>query len=139
VSDPKLDLLRTVPLFAGLSRAEIERMGALTDEVDLPAGRVLMREGEHGREMFVLVDGAARVERAGGQIAQSGPGALLGEIALLDGGPRTATVTLTADSRLLVLGRREFVAAMDEMPEIRLRVMESVARRLRLLDTSAVC
>jgi CRP-like cAMP-binding protein len=136
--DEKLELLRKVPLFSGLSNRELQRIGELADEVDLPAGRVLMRQGEHGSEMLVLVDGSARIERDGAVIAERGAGEVLGEIALLDGGPRTATVTLTRDSRLLVLGRREFQAAMDELPEVRLRVLEAVAQRLRTLDASSI-
>jgi CRP/FNR family cyclic AMP-dependent transcriptional regulator len=136
--DEKLELLRTVPLFGGLSNRELQRIGELADEVDLPAGRVLMRQGEYGSEMLIVVDGSAEIERDGAVIAERGAGEVLGEIALLDGGPRTATVTLTRDSRLLVLGRREFQAAMDELPEVRLRVLEAVAHRLRTLDASSI-
>jgi CRP/FNR family cyclic AMP-dependent transcriptional regulator len=136
--DEKIELLRTVPLFAGLSKRELRRIGELADEVDLPADRVLMRQGDYGAEMMVIVDGNARIERDGAVIADRGDGEVLGEIALLDGGPRTATVTLTRDSRLLVLGRREFQTAMDELPEVRLRVLEAVARRLRTLDPASV-
>jgi CRP/FNR family transcriptional regulator, cyclic AMP receptor protein len=136
--DQKLELLRKVPLFAGLSKRELQRIGELADEVDLPSGRVLMRQGESGSEMLIVIDGSARIERDGEVIAERGGGEVLGEIALLDGGPRTATVTLTRDSRLLVLGRREFQAAMDELPDVRLRVLEAVAHRLRTLDASSV-
>jgi CRP-like cAMP-binding protein len=136
--DEKLELLKTVPLFAGLSNRELQRIGELADEVDVPADRVIMRQGESGSEMLVIIDGSARIERDGAVIAESGPGDVLGEIALLDGGPRTATVTLTRDSRLLVLGRREFHAAMDELPDVRLRVLEAVAHRLRTLDSTSV-
>ena len=136
--DQKLELLGKVPLFAGLSKRELQRIGELADEVDLPSGRVLMRQGESGSEMLIVIDGSARIERDGEVIAERGGGEVLGEIALLDGGPRTATVTLTRDSRLLVLGRREFQAAMDELPDVRLRVLEAVAHRLRTLDASSV-
>ena len=136
--DQKLELLGKVPLFAGLSKRELQRIGELADEVDLPSGRVLMRQGESGSEMLIVIDGSARIERDGEGIAERGAGEVLGEIALLDGGPRTATVTLTRDSRLLVLGRREFQAAMDELPDVRLRVLEAVAHRLRTLDASSV-
>jgi CRP/FNR family cyclic AMP-dependent transcriptional regulator len=133
--DEKIDLLRTVPLFAGLDDHEIERVSTLADIVDLPADRLLMTQGQHGWEMFILVSGSARVERDGKPLGDRGPGEVLGEIALLDGGPRTATVTLAEPSRLLVLARREFQALMDEFPDIRLRVLEAVADRLRSLDS----
>jgi len=136
--DEKIELLRTVPLFAGLGNRELERISALADIIDLPADRRIMSQGERGAEMFVLVDGNARVERDGASLGDRGPGEVLGEIALLDGGPRTATVTLSEPSRLLVLARREFHALMDEFPEVRLHVLEIVASRLRSLDRDAV-
>jgi CRP-like cAMP-binding protein len=136
--DEKIDLLRTVPLFRGLGDRELERISALADIIDLPADRRIMSQGERGAEMFVLVSGTVRVERDGAVLAERGPGDVLGEIALLDGGPRTATVTLTQASRLLVLARREFQALLDEFPAVRLHVLETVAHRLRALDHEAV-
>ena len=136
--DEKIELLRTVPLFAGLGNRELERISTLADIIDLPADRRIMSQGERGTEMFVLVDGNARVERDGAPLGDRGAGEVLGEIALLDGGPRTATVTLTEPSRLLVLARREFHALMDEFPDVRLHVLETVASRLRSLDREAV-
>jgi CRP/FNR family cyclic AMP-dependent transcriptional regulator len=131
--DEKLDLLRTIPLFAGLGRRHIERLGQLCDEVDLPAGHVLMRQGESGDEAMIMVEGRARVERDGRLVAERTNG-VIGEIALLAEGPRTATVTLTEPSRLLVIGHREFHAVMDEMPEVRLAVLSELARRIRELE-----
>lgn len=136
--DEKIDLLRTVPLFHGLRDRDLKRISALTDIVDLPADRRIMSQGDRGAEMFVLVSGTARVERAGALVSDVGPGDVLGEIALLDGGPRTATVTLTKDSRLLVLARREFQTLLDEFPDVRLHILETVARRLRALDHEAI-
>lgn len=129
--DEKLELLRRVPLFSRLGRNELVRVGMLADEVDLMKGRVLMREGERGEEMFVVVEGRATVERGGTVVATRGPGEFFGEIALLDGGPRTATVTLAADSRLLVIGRRGFQALIHEFPDIRMQVLEALAHRVR--------
>ncbi|HET9877877.1 MAG TPA: cyclic nucleotide-binding domain-containing protein [Candidatus Limnocylindria bacterium] len=136
--DQKLDLLRSVPLFAGLDDADIRRLGELVDEVDLPAGRVLMTQGEHGSELVIVIDGMASVVRDGQTLDDCGPGSILGEISLLDGGPRTATVTLTEPSRLLILGRRAFHSLMDEFPEVRLRILETVAHRVRTLEPSAI-
>ena len=136
--DEKIDLLRTVPLFAGLDERELERISTLADIVDLPAERPLMTQGQQGWEMFIVVSGSARIERDGQSLGERGPGEVLGEIALLDGGPRTATVTLSQPSRLLVVARREFQALMDEFPQIRLRVLEAVAHRLRSLDPDGI-
>lgn len=136
--DEKLELLRTVPLFRGIGGRELQRLGELTDEVDLPAGKVLMTQGERGDQLIILVDGAAEITRDGQRIRESRSGEVLGEIALLDGGPRTATVTLSEPSRLLVLARREFHALMDEFPSIRLQVLASAAERLRALERDAI-
>ena len=136
--DEKIELLRTVSLFRGLRDRELERISALADIIDLPADRRIMSQGERGAEMFVLVSGTARIERDGESLGDRGPGEVLGEIALLDGGPRTATVTLTEPSRLLVLARREFQTLLDEFPEVRLQILETVAHRLRSLDHSVV-
>jgi CRP-like cAMP-binding protein len=136
-SDEKLEKLRRVPLFAALGRRELERLGMLTDEVNLPAGRVLMREGDRGEELFVLMSGAARVERGGRDQATMQADDFFGEIALVDGGPRTATVTLTEDSTLLVVGRRQFQQLLEEFPDVRLQVLEALARRVRAAEPDA--
>ena len=136
--DDKVELMRSVPLFAGLTEHELERLSRMADIVDLPKDRVILTQGQLGWEMFVMVTGSAHVERDGTSFGEVGPGEVLGEIALLDGGPRTATVTLSQPSRLLVLARREFQTMLDEFPEIRLRILETVARRLRSLDRDAV-
>ena len=128
--DEKLELLAAVPLFAELGRKELQRVGQLTDVMDLSSGRVLMRQGETGSEMMVLVDGTVSVRRDGAVLAERGPGEVLGEMALLSDAPRSATVTLTSDARLLVVARREFNALMDEMPSVRAQIMECLARRL---------
>ena len=132
--DEKLDLLKSIPLFAGFGKRELVRLGMLTDFIDRPAGRVLMRQGEPGAEMFVIVRGRAEVKRDGRVIAEATDGEILGEIALVDEGPRSATVTLTEPSRLLVVGHREFHALMDEMPTVRLQALEALARRVRHLE-----
>jgi CRP-like cAMP-binding protein len=136
--DEKIDLLKTVPLFSGMRDRELERVAALADIVDLPADRRIMTQGDRGAEMFVMVSGSARIERDGESLGERGAGEVLGEIALLDGGPRTATVTLTEPSRMLVLARREFRELMDEFPEVRLHVLEAAALRLRALDHTGI-
>jgi len=93
-----------------------------------------MRQGDQGSEMYVLANGAAKVERDGRQISTMAPGAFIGDISLLSDGARTATVTLTEPSRLLVVGHREFHELMDEMPSVRNGVLRSVAEKLRRLE-----
>ncbi|MEO6058449.1 MAG: cyclic nucleotide-binding domain-containing protein [Candidatus Limnocylindria bacterium] len=135
--DAKLDLLKSIPLFSGFGRRELERVGMLTDQIDLPAGRVLMRQGEAGHEMYVIVRGRAEVNRDGRVIAERVDGDVVGEIALLDEGPRTATITLTEPSQLLVVGHRDFHMLMDEMPTVRTQLLESLARRVRQFEPDA--
>jgi CRP/FNR family cyclic AMP-dependent transcriptional regulator len=135
--DRKLELLRQVPLFSDLNSRDLAELGALVDEVDVPAGKVLCHEGRQGEEFFVIVDGVVRVEREGRQLAQLGPGQFLGEVALIDEGPRTATATTTTNGRLLVIGHREFHSLMDRYPSIETCVLRSLAKRVRQLDPDA--
>ena len=132
--DVKLDLLRTVPLFADLGRKELESVGRLADTVDVPEGKVLMREGQSGAEMFVIASGSVVVERNGKEVARLGQGEVVGEGALLSEGPRTATVTTTEPSTLFVLGHREFHTLLADSAEVRRCVFDEVARRLRNIE-----
>lgn len=135
--DEKLEKLSRVPLFAGLGSREMERLGMLTDEIDLPAGRTLMRQGERGNELFLFLRGSARVMRDGHEIATRGPGEFVGEIALVDGGPRTATVTLNEDSTVVVVSRGAFAQLMEEFPDVRISVLEALAHRVRSAESHA--
>jgi CRP-like cAMP-binding protein len=137
-TDEKLELLKRTPLLAGLSRGDLEEVGRLADEVDLKADHVLMREGDLGREFFVIIEGEVKVERGGRQVATVGPGKFVGDIALVTERPRTATVTTITPCRLLVVGHREFHQLMDQFPSIRLSVLESMAMRLRDLEPDVV-
>lgn len=132
--DEKLELLKRVPLLSGLGRREIEEVGRLAEEIDVPAGKVLMREGDTGREFYVLVDGSVELERAGAPLRSMVAGEFFGEIALLSEGPRTATATTALPSKLLVLGHREFHSLMDQFPAIRTCVLDSLAKRIRTLE-----
>lgn len=136
-TDPKLVLLRSIPLFANVGERELQRLGQLFDEVDAPAGQVLMRQGNSGAEVFVVATGRVAIERNGASIGERGPGTVLGEIALLSEGPRTATVTTTEPCRLLVLGHREFHSLMNEQPALRLQILEGLASRIRALEEDA--
>ena len=136
--DEKLDLLHSVPLFARFDRQHLERLGMLTEEVDVPAGKVLIRQGELGDDLMVLVTGKVAVERDGARLNELGPGDFFGEIALIDHGPRTATVTVVSPSRLLVVNHRDFHALMDEFPQVAATVLLCLAERLRSLQADAV-
>jgi len=126
----KVELIRQVPLFSQLSRREVEEVTKIADEIDVKAGKVLTREGERGNEFFVLLGGAARVERGGKKVNTLGRGDFFGEIALVSRSPRTATVTTTEPSDLLVITGTSFRALLEHSPRIQLRVLEALADRL---------
>jgi CRP-like cAMP-binding protein len=105
--------------------------------VDVPAGKVLMRQGDTGSDMMVLVTGSVAVDRDGNRLNTLGAGDFFGEIALVDNGPRTATVTAEEPSRLLVIAHRDFHAMMDEFPEVADQVMNALANRVRHLEPDA--
>ena len=119
-----------MPLFQGCSRRELERIAAIADELDLPAGSRLTAEGATGREFVVLVEGIADVTREGELVNTLGPGDFLGEIALVTGQPRTATVTTRSRSKLLVLNAQAFRSLLARAPRIRQRITAAAALRL---------
>lgn len=128
--DAKVELLKSVPLFAGCSKKELRQLAATADEVDVREGYILVREGRPGREFFVLIDGTARVTAKGRTLAELEGGDWLGEIALLTKVPRTATVTTTSAVRALVVTDRSFRRLVETMPSIALKVLASVGDRL---------
>jgi CRP-like cAMP-binding protein len=129
-SNAKVDLLKSVPLFAGCTKSELKQLASSTDEVDLREGYVLMREGRPGREFFVLIDGNVRVTANDKKVADLSGGDWFGEIALLTKVPRTATITAASDVRALVLTDRSFRRVVETMPSIALKVLASVGDRL---------
>jgi CRP-like cAMP-binding protein len=136
-TDQKLELLKHTPLLAQLGRRELDEVGRLADEIDVAAGKVLMRQGDSGGEFFVLVDGSVRIDRDGNRIRNLGPGDFFGEIALVSEGPRTATATAETPTKLLVLGHREFHSLMSQYPSIQVSVLNCLAARLRDLEPEA--
>jgi CRP-like cAMP-binding protein len=132
------DLLRAVPLFSGMTDRALAAVAELGDESSAAAGEVLVRQGDPGDAAYLIVDGSARVEQDGREIATIGPGAIVGEIALLDGRERTATVTCTSDSRIVVVRRDAFEQLMDGFPPVRLGVLMSLTERIRRDEASAL-
>jgi CRP-like cAMP-binding protein len=128
--DPKLTALKSVPLFRGLPKPELAAIARIADELDLPAGKVLIREGTYGRQFFVLLDGEAVVRRRGRKVATLGAGDFFGEIALLARRATTATVTATAPSRVLVITRAGFRQLLRTSPEVQWAVIQALARRV---------
>src|SRR5215208_1770780 len=126
----KIELLKGVPLFSRCTKKELDAIAAESDELFLPAGSELTKQGGHGREFMVIADGSADVEKDGRRINQLASGDFLGEIALLSDAPRTATVTTTSPTRLLVLTDRAFQHVTNAMPSIHASVMQALSERL---------
>jgi CRP/FNR family cyclic AMP-dependent transcriptional regulator len=128
--DTKIEALKRAPLFEGLSRKELVQLARVSEDLEIPPGKVLCKEGDIGQEFFVIVDGEADVTREGKRLATRGGGDFLGEIALLEETPRTATVTAQTPMRVFVLTRRDFRHLIDENPGVERKVMRTLARRL---------
>ena len=126
----KTDLIHKVPLFARCSRAELKEIAMLADEIDLHEGKEMTREGEPGREFFVLLEGTADVKKKSRKVNALGPGDFFGEIALVSREPRTATVIATSPVRALVITDRSFRRLLEESPQVQTKVMEAMAQRL---------
>jgi len=129
-SNAKIDLLKRVPLFAGCSKKELEALAGIADEIDLQEGSVLTREGQPGREFFVLVEGTVDVTQGGEAIAKLDAGDWFGEIALLTKATRTATVTAASPVRVLVVTDRAFRQVLETTPTIAVKMLERVGERL---------
>jgi CRP-like cAMP-binding protein len=124
-------VLRPVPLFAALSGRDLDRLGALAREIELPAGRTVIREGERGRELYVLAEGQAKITKNGRRVSTMHPGDFFGEIALVTGVPRTTTVVAETPLRMLVLTKADFQRLLGEHPRIARKILGSLAERLK--------
>jgi CRP/FNR family transcriptional regulator, cyclic AMP receptor protein len=129
--DEKLEHLSRVPLFSKMGTRELERLGALADEVEVGLDTVLAEQGTIGHEFFIVLEGRVMVLDGRTPVRTLGPGDFFGEIALIESVPRTATVRAEGIVQLLVIGHREFNALMDEFPTVRSAVMDALAERLR--------
>jgi CRP-like cAMP-binding protein len=108
------------------------------EDVQVPAGKALVSEGETGHEFFVIIDGRASVTRKGRKVATIGPGDAFGELALLDKAPRNASVVADTDMELVVLGQREFAGLIDDVPGFARKLLAGMAKRLRESDARSV-
>jgi CRP-like cAMP-binding protein len=129
--DRKVERLSQVQLFSACSKRELARIAALTTEIEVPPGKVLMRQGDPGRECFVIEEGTARATIRGRKATKMGPGECFGEMALLHAAPRSATVTAASDMHLVVLNSREFSTLLDDVPSVARKVLAAVGQRLQ--------
>ncbi len=127
--DAKAALIHAVPLFAGCTSSEVAQVAAIADEIDLHAGRQLATENAAGQEFVVIIDGTAEVTKGDRVIASLGAGDFFGEIALLSGEPRTASVVATTPVHALVIEGHAFQRLLAEAPEVRAKVERAAAER----------
>jgi CRP-like cAMP-binding protein len=126
--------IRAVPLFAGLLPSEVDRVTLVMNPVQAAEGDVLCTEGEPGHEFYLVADGELAVEQGGQTVAKLRTGDHFGELALLDRGPRSATVRALTETRLYVLQEHSFAAVLNEVPALAQKLLAAMATRLREAD-----
>jgi CRP/FNR family transcriptional regulator, cyclic AMP receptor protein len=129
-----LEGLRNVALFQSCSQKDLEKIAKASDEVKMSAGSLIVDQGQTGREAFVVIEGSVTVKRNGKKVATLGAGTVVGELSLLDHGPRTATVVCDTDCTLLLLDQRHFLGVVDQVPALAHKLLASLAGRIRDLD-----
>lgn len=129
-----LDHLSAVPLFSACSKKELQQIAKATDEITIPAGKEFAVQDQSAREAFIIMDGTATVKRNNRKVASVGAGTVVGELGLLDRGPRTASVIADTPITALVIGPREFSALLDDVPSLNHKMLKALAAMVRELD-----
>jgi CRP/FNR family cyclic AMP-dependent transcriptional regulator len=137
-SDGALERLAEVPLFSALSERELQEVDRASDEIEVEPGREVVIQGRIGHEFFLILSGTAKVVRDGEEVTTLGPGQGFGELALLDQGPRTATVVAETPMELVVLGQREFAGLLETVPGLATHLLTGVAKRLRAAESGPI-
>lgn len=137
-ADRKLEYLSKVKMFSSLNKKELGLISRGSDVVRVPKGTEIVTEGKMGHEFYLILSGSASVRRGKRKVAGLGTGDYFGEMALLDRGPRTASIVAEEDCELLVLGQREFMAVLDQVPAVAHKMLVAMASRLREADSRAV-
>jgi CRP/FNR family transcriptional regulator, cyclic AMP receptor protein len=133
--DAKVALLARIPLFERCSRRQLARIASITREVPLPAATPVVKTGERGSDFFVVVDGEADVRTGARKLATLRAGSFFGEIALVTGSPRTATVTTGTPMRALVITSRDFQKLLQDSPELQMKILLEIGKRLEQLSS----
>ncbi|HEX4018706.1 MAG TPA: cyclic nucleotide-binding domain-containing protein [Frankiaceae bacterium] len=131
MSNSMTESLKRLPIFAACSDRDLEAVARLSTTLDVASGKVLATEGLPGQEFVVIRAGTVKVSRDGTDLAELGPGDYFGEISLMDGGPRTATVTAITPVTIEVVERRDFDSLLETVPGLAQRIMIGLAQRLR--------
>ncbi len=127
----KHELLREVPFFRNLSKQSLEEIAKITDEVHQKAGAVLAQQGDIGQEFIFIMEGEAKVEKDGNIVNKLAPHGFFGEISIIDGQPRTATVTAETDVKLLVIHSRYFKELLEKVPGLAIEALTALCKYLR--------
>ena len=130
----QLEHLKNVSLFSGCSAKELKHVAKAGDEITMTDGTTIVEQGQMGREAFVILDGRVTVKRAGRKITTLGQGDVVGELSLLDHGPRTATAVCDGDCTLFVLDQRHFRQVLEGHPQIAIKLLGTLAGHIRNLD-----
>jgi CRP-like cAMP-binding protein len=134
--DDYIDYLSKVPTLSALGKKELKKIASLTFDTQIEPGKVIVREGTPGEEFYLIAEGTVSVTLRGKELATLEAGDFFGEMALVDQGPRAATVTAKTPVSLLVLGSREFSSLIDTVPAIGKKILRGVAARLRQYQLS---
>jgi CRP-like cAMP-binding protein len=134
--DDRIDRLEDVAMLAGCSRRQLRAIARISEVIEVAEGTVLARSGQPGEEFFLILDGSAHVEVSARKRARLQPGQYFGEMSLLDGGPRSATVVADTPLRLLVIKRRDFSTLLREAPELTQSLLATLSRRVRIAEAS---
>ena len=126
--------LRYSPLFSSCSSKDLERIAKAGDRVTFEKGEVMTKQGDPGKEAFIILSGKATVKRSGKKVATIGTGSVVGELSLLDHGPRTATVVCETECQVLVIGRGNFLRVIDKVPALSHKLFAALTMRIRDLD-----
>lgn len=127
--DAKIEVLRRTWLFSECSKRELALIATITDDVDIPAGKAFIREGEPGREFFAVIEGSVDVRRNGRKLAVKGGSEIFGELSLLTSAPRSATVTAVSPARALVITKPDFTSLLLRSPHLQLKLLRTMAER----------
>jgi len=136
--DPQgaIQQIKAVPLFSGFADKDLQRVAAIAKEVDFPPGREIAKQGESGIGFHMIIDGEVDVSVDGRSHATLGPGSYFGEMSLLDGGPRSATVKAISDLKTVSLTSWDFLALLDQYPELARKLLVELCGRLRSVERS---
>ena len=126
--------LRYSPLFSSCSTKDLERIAKAGDRATFAKGFTMLKQGDSGREAFIILSGKVTVKRSGKKVATLGTGTVVGELSLFDHGPRTATVICDTECQVLVISRGKFLAVIDKVPALRHKLFGALALRIRDLD-----